>query len=123
MKRILFIEDDEDILEAMSLFLRSKGYEVFAFPKIEGFNAYLTEINNIHPDLIISDIFVPNIDGRDLCKFVKQQDSLKKIPYLLISAGNFTQEEILTTCGDSFLAKPFDLKTFETTVAKFLTAA
>ncbi len=123
MKRILLVEDDEDIQEVLGLFLRSKGYQVDQYTHIHSLQYYLEQIKEKKPDLIISDIFIPEIDGRELCKFVKQQDDTKRIPYILISAGNFTKEEILNTCGDVFIAKPFDIGTIERTVEKFISAA
>ncbi len=112
MKRILYIEDNEDMAEVMGLYLNAKGYQVYHHSEIEGYQAYLKIVQKLHPDLILSDIYVPNVDGRELCKFLKANSEFNSIPYVLYSAMHLSQDEQNALCGDAFIAKPFDLDIF-----------
>jgi DNA-binding response OmpR family regulator len=106
VKRILFVDDDEDLLAAMKIFLRQQGYEVAVTTSCsEG----LKILETFHPDLILLDINVGSEDGRLMCRQIKEQADYEHIPVILISAN----EDALTTYNhygaDGFIVKPFDL--------------
>ncbi len=113
MKTLLLIEDDESIAEVLVLLLSTRGYEVKHYYDFETLQQFSDAVNNLKPHLIISDVFLPHIDGRELCKYLKAKEGFKKVPYLLYSAGNLSEKEIQESCGDMFLRKPFDLPVFE----------
>ena len=120
MKKILLVEDDEDISDAVSLYLPMKGYAVTTCLKVESYGSYVNTINQVDPDIIVSDVFLPNIDGRELCRYIKNTEKLNKIPYLLMSAGNISKEEIAASKSDFFIAKPFDISELEKAVGSLL---
>ena len=106
MRRILAVDDDKDILDVLQFILEDSGYEVetlsdghFLFEKIRAHT----------PDLILLDIMLGNLDGRDLCRAVKSTLDTHEIPVVLISASHVVGSTGQTGAPDAFLAKPFDI--------------
>src|SRR5579871_2143380 len=93
MKRILFVDDDVDLLAAMKILLRREGYEVAVTTSC---NEGLDILANFRPDLILLDINVGNEDGRLMCRQIKEQAEYEHIPVILISAN----DEALETYRD-----------------------
>jgi DNA-binding response OmpR family regulator len=106
MRRILAVDDDKDILEIIKYILEESGYEVDTLA--EG-KSLFDHVKQHEPDLILLDIMLGNLDGRELCKTLKNQQETKSIPVILISAshdpGNLNQ----AGSPDDFIAKPFDI--------------
>jgi DNA-binding response OmpR family regulator len=104
-KKILIVEDDAFIVEALSMVLSEQGYEVASSMDGEIFS----EPGFEHPNLILLDIRLSGKDRRDLCKWVKEHPDFKHIPVILVS-GNRDIEDIHRECGaDDYIVKPFDL--------------
>lgn len=84
MAKILIIDDDPDFVEAMKIILESDGYDVDA--AYDGDEALL-KIRNELPDLILLDIMMRSkSEGFSLARIIKQDDSLKRIPIIAVSA-------------------------------------
>ncbi|MDB5086499.1 MAG: response regulator [Mucilaginibacter sp.] len=121
MRRILAVDDDKDILEILQYILEDSGYEVetlsdghFLFEKIKA---------NM-PDLILLDIMLGNMDGRDLCKAVKAKYETHDIPVILISAShNVAGSMNQKGAPDAFIAKPFDIDDLLSAIKGQLAAA
>jgi DNA-binding response OmpR family regulator len=107
VKRILVVDDDIYILEAMEELLKYSGYEVDSTLKGDDvFNlAY-----EFHPDLILIDIMLSGIDGRDICWELKANRKTKNIPVIMISATPNVKSSLEQFKADDFLAKPFDIQ-------------
>lgn len=107
MKKILVVDDDAEVLETIQLILEIGGYKVS--PLNNGYEV-LKRIEQFKPDLIILDISLGDIDGRELCEQLKATDKYSKIPILLIS-GLYNQEDfkMLNYGQDDFLSKPFKM--------------
>ncbi|MFD2145689.1 response regulator [Mucilaginibacter antarcticus] len=116
MQKILAVDDDKDILEIIQLILEDSGYEVETLA--DGQHLF-EKINEVHPDLIILDIMLGNLDGRDLCRKVKAKMETHDIPVIMLSASH-TITEGFTKNGnpDDFIAKPFDIEVLIQTVEK-----
>jgi CheY-like chemotaxis protein len=71
------------------------------------------------PDLILLDIWMAGIDGREICKHLKNQSLTKYIPIILISANSDTEEIAKQAGADDFICKPFDMDNFLQKVAKY----
>lgn len=107
MRRILAVDDDNDILEVLQFILEDSGYEVFTLS--DGHNL-LEKIREKNPDLILLDIMLGSLDGRELCKAVKKQDSTNNIPVIMISAShNIANTVNQDGAPNDFIAKPFDI--------------
>lgn len=104
MKKILIVDDDDDILEALSIIIESGGYEVLMAKRgdeaIEKTFSYL-------PDLIILDLFLPGIDGKEIAKIIKNNKKTKTTPIILISAHATVKKAAKELIVDDFLPKPF----------------
>ena len=106
MKKILVVDDNEDILQIMRLFLNSKGFKVLT--EANGQETY-KQVDLYQPDLIILDVFLGNSDGRQICNELKNDERTKAIPIIIFSA-NAKPEEVMSACkADDFLPKPFEL--------------
>ena len=105
--RILAVDDDKDILEVLQFILEDSGYEVDTL--MDG--RYLFEKIKAHtPDLILLDIMLGNLDGRELCKDVKAKHETTNIPVILVSAShNVASASNNIGAPNAFLAKPFDI--------------
>jgi DNA-binding response OmpR family regulator len=107
MKRILIVDDNVFMVELMTYILNSKGYDVIA---LYTGNEVFSQIKIDNPDLIILDLALPDLDGRDICKLLKLNSSTKNLPVILCS-GAEDLDEALTLPGapDDVLHKPFDI--------------
>ncbi len=104
-KKILIADDDPAILEVLAIFLEEVGYEV----ETTHDGHTLQTFENGYPDVLLLDIWMSGVNGRDLCRFLKSQEETRNLPILLISA-NRDMERIAREAGaDDFIAKPFDL--------------
>ena len=113
MKKILIIEDEQDIMDISTMILEGEGYDVHGF---SGFDGYQNIINSINPDLILLDLNLQGRSGREICEYVKQDTNLKTTGVILMSA-NPDIERVKTESGaDTFIKKPFDLKDFTETI-------
>ncbi|WP_238381762.1 response regulator [Mucilaginibacter pedocola] len=107
MGRILAVDDDSDILEVLQFILEDSGYEV---DTLSDGHYLLDTIEKNAPDLILLDIMLGNMDGRELCKEVKKKAETHDIPVILISAShNISGTLSQDGAPDDFIAKPFDI--------------
>ncbi|MGY3212037.1 response regulator [Mucilaginibacter sp. HD30] len=106
-KRILVIDDDEDILEILHIIFQDEGYNVV----ISNSSDAVDRIHEISPDLILLDINIKGSakNGAEICAEVKEHYPKRQTPVILISAESDISI-IAKECGaDSFVRKPFDI--------------
>jgi len=111
-KKILLVDDDPDFVEAVSLVLKPKKFDVVtACNGIEGLKKAMTE----KPDLIVLDVMMPEKDGYAVCRELKSDPKMSHIPVLLLTAvashvptTRYTQEMGLETEADDYLDKPVE---------------
>lgn len=106
-KRILFVDDERDLLEMVTLRLKAQGYEVItACDGQEG----LDKARREKPDLIILDLMLPKIDGYKVCRLLKFDEKYKNIPIIMFTARAQDKDEKLgfEVGADVYLNKPFD---------------
>ena len=125
-KRILLVDDDPDLVDAVAQILKSKKYEIeTAYDGPEG----LQKARSQKPDLIVLDVMMPGKDGYTVCKELKADPELSSVPVLLLTAvashvatTRFTQEMGLETEADDYLDKPVEpdvlVKRIETLLSK-----
>lgn len=106
-KKVLVVDDDNDILDVIRIILEDEGYEVST---LDNGREVLEEVANNMPDLILLDVMLCGMDGRDVCKNLKAHTLFKLIPIIMISASHnlqgFLDEE---GAADGFISKPFDI--------------
>jgi DNA-binding response OmpR family regulator len=106
-KRILIVDDEEDILIVLKFRLEANNYEVLtASDGQEGLNKARTE----KPDLIILDLMLPKLDGYKVCRMLKFDESYKVIPIIMFTARVQQKDEELgkEMGADAYVTKPFE---------------
>ncbi|QDW27951.1 response regulator [Pedobacter sp. KBS0701] len=104
-KKILIADDDEGIVDAITMILEVMGYDVdFTY---DG-GAVIDAVKN-RPDLILLDIWMSGHDGRDICKQLKNDPQFKEIPILMISASRDIRQSALDAGANDFMEKPFEM--------------
>jgi len=105
-KLIGLVDDEPDILELVSINLRKAGYKVKAYENAE---AFLAELPNTEFDLLVLDIMLPDYDGFELCKLVKNNPKYHNIPIIMLSAKSTEMEKVfgLEIGADDYVTKPF----------------
>ena len=108
-KKTVVIAEDNPEMSSLLEELFSLQYRVHCAP--DGVEA-LQLIQRLHPDLIVSDVMMPRMDGKKLCTAVKGDKRLQDIPYVLLTALGDPEEELrgLKLGADDYIAKPFDSK-------------
>ena len=111
-KKILIVDDDPDLVNAVTMILKSKKYEVAA---AYGGNEGLAKAKAEKPDLIVLDVMMPDKDGYTVCRELKADSALSKIPVLLLTAvashvptTRYTQQMGMETEADDYLDKPVE---------------
>jgi len=105
MAKILVIDDDIPLLEAVKIILESEAYEV---ETISDWTLVFDKIRQYKPDLIILDIFISGADGRVICKELKKSKTTTKIPVILFSAINRLEAYTRDSGAQGYLKKPFE---------------
>ncbi|MDQ2721687.1 MAG: response regulator [Bacteroidota bacterium] len=105
MKRILIVDDNNDILWVVETILKRYGFEVMSTLKGED---VLYQTMEFLPQIILLDVFLSGIDGIEVCNILKSTPETKNIPVIMFSAHtNFN--DLKKFCNaDDFVAKPFD---------------
>lgn len=114
---ILVIDDNEDILFMIKAMLEMKGYKVT--PKNHPENIELV-IETIMPDIILMDMLLSGADGREVCKTIKMNTVISKIPVIMISALPDAGDSCIAAGANYFLGKPFEINDIFKTVATAL---
>src|ERR1700737_946872 len=83
MKKVLIIEDEQDIIDIATIILEDEGYEVSSFSDFIG---YENKVNDSHADLVLLDLNLQGYHGKNICKYIKSQDHLKQTSVVLMSA-------------------------------------
>ncbi|HXI00860.1 MAG TPA: response regulator [Sphingobacteriaceae bacterium] len=104
--KILVVDDDTFILDALEELLHYSGYEVITTPKGE---EVFNEVEKNFPDLILLDIMLSGTDGRDICRLLKSNAKTKDIPVIMISAHPAAYEAVKDVGANDIVAKPFDI--------------
>lgn len=118
---ILLVEDNRDMREYVTRLLGAE-YEVVS--ACDGLEA-LEQVHLVRPDLILSDIMIPRIDGLELLKRLRANQDLQSMPFIFLSARAGQEAEVdgLLTGADDYLAKPFSARELLARVKKTLALA
>ena len=109
MKKILVVDDDLTLRKVLQNSLEQKGYQVVS---VGSATEALIKFSQDIPDLIVSDVSMPEMDGFEFCRQLRSQPSGKLIPFIFLSAKNELDDRIQgrTIGADSYLTKPFEMK-------------
>lgn len=101
----MIADDNPGILDAICTILEFEGYEVYCTSN----GAELLTMEDGFPDLLLLDIWMSGVDGRDICRFLKQKTNIGKLPIVLVSASKDIERSALEAGADDFLEKPFEM--------------
>jgi DNA-binding response OmpR family regulator len=108
MKKIVIIEDDKSILDAVQMALEFEGYEVTLAERGDYAQKLMTGKAPL-PDVILLDILLSGSDGRIVCQELKKHPKTKKIPIIMMSAHPGAGKSVIEAGADYFLPKPFNI--------------
>ena len=106
MKRIQIIEDDRDIVELVRYNLANEGYDVQSSP--DGISG-LAQVRKSPPDLLLLDLMLPKMPGLEICREIRRDSSLNRIPILMLTARGEEADRVvgLEMGADDYVTKPF----------------
>ena len=108
MKKILIVDDEQDIVESLQFVLEAAGFECYcAYNGEDGLNL----AREVLPDLIILDVMMPKINGFKICRLLKYDKKYQNIPILMVTARSQNEDKLIgeETGVDEYITKPFDL--------------
>ena len=102
--RIVVIDDSEIVLDAFEVLLQSAGFEVRV---VSSLRRFLNTVLDWKPHLIVTDLYMPEMSGAELCTWLRQQVQTAKIPIIICSsAPNEQLEEVVRVVGaDGYVSK------------------
>ncbi len=123
-KKILLVDDDPDFVESMRSKLESKGFTVgVAYDGKEG----LKQVPEFQPDLIVLDVMMPVMNGRQACQKLKGDPATQNIPVILLTAlGDhltttaYTSRDVLESNADDYLPKPVRMEALLESINRLL---
>lgn len=119
--KVLVVDDDPYILMSLEFLMKKSGYEVLV---ARNGSEALEHINEQRPNLVLLDIMMPDVDGYEICKYIKNDSNLQQIKVIFISAKT-TDEAIqkgLQLGADQYITKPFNTKQLVAAVKTLLEA-
>ena len=118
-KKILIVDDENDLVDLVKLRLEANGYQVVV--AYDG-QAALNVVKKENPDLIILDLMLPKLDGYKVCRMLKFDQKYKKIPIILFSAKAQDEDKAIgkEVGADAYVVKPFEPKLLLATIKELL---
>jgi signal transduction histidine kinase/DNA-binding response OmpR family regulator/ligand-binding sensor domain-containing protein len=117
-QRILLVEDNKELREYLAGHFEKRFKVYIAEDGFEG----LKEAKEINPDVILTDVQMPNMNGYEFCKEIRRNFDTSHIPVIMLTANNTIEHQIegLSTGADAYLTKPFDIKLLDSQVNSLL---
>lgn len=118
-QKILIVEDEESLLKLESILLTSKGYEVRG---VTSGQAALDALQEDPPDLVLLDIMLPEIDGFEVCRRIKENAGTSHIPVIMLTAKKSRDDMARgeNAGADWYITKPFKSAMVIQTIQRFL---
>lgn len=106
-KKILIVDDEQDIVETLKFMLEAQGYECFC--AYDGENG-LNMAKELIPDLMILDVMMPKINGYKICRLLKYDSKYKNIPIIMVTARSQEEDKVIgeETGANEYITKPFE---------------
>lgn len=115
---VLIVEDNADVAEYMTMQLKTRYRLAIAHDGMKG----LEMATQLVPDIIVTDVMMPRMDGYELCQAVKQSDVLNHIPVIMVTAKTSQEDKLrgLQLGVDAYIYKPFDAEELAVSVGNLL---
>ncbi len=108
MKKIMAVDDETNILLILKLLLQREGFEVIT---VKSGKECLDRLEEVKPDLILMDVMMPELDGWDTCKMIKENEKTKSIPVLMLTvrmSKESREKSFNYACADGHIGKPMN---------------
>ncbi len=115
LKNVLVVDDDKAILEVIKIVLEGAGFKVFTN---EG-DGVEEVVKKERIGLILLDIWMVGVDGRQILNSLKKSPKTKKVPVVIISANSQLKSIARNTLADDYLEKPFDIENLVSIAKKY----
>jgi two-component system, OmpR family, phosphate regulon response regulator PhoB len=108
-KKILVVDDEPDVTELVAYHLKAKGFHV---ETLNDATASISKARSLNPALIILDIMMPHLSGIQICRILRSDNKLSRVPIIFLTAKAEPQDRIegLESGADDYLSKPFSPK-------------
>lgn len=108
-KRILVVDDESDVTDLVAYHLKSKGFQV---ETVNDPNRSIGTARSFLPDLVILDVMMPDLNGIQICRMIRADPKLRKVPVIFLTAKAEESDRIqgLETGADDYISKPFSTK-------------
>jgi DNA-binding response OmpR family regulator len=119
-RRIVYIEDDPDMVELVRLILARQGYKVTG---AIGGQAGLAAVQQALPDLVLLDLMMPDMDGWEVYQKLKEDETTRDIPVIVVTARAQSIDKVLglhIAKVDDYISKPFSAKELAESVERVL---
>ena len=121
-KKIVYVEDELEMIDLVKLILNRKGYEVIG---AAGGREGLDIIRDVVPDLVLLDLMMPDIEGWDVYQQIRADEATKHIPVIVVTAKAQNIDKVLglhIAKVNDYISKPFSPQDLVTSVEKVLEA-
>jgi len=115
-KTVLICDDDEGIVDVATIILRDAGFKVVP---VTSSLAVIETVRSVKPDVILLDLWMPDISGEELTIQLKKNPETTTIPVILVSASRDTENIATKSGANDFIKKPFDIDELEQYVRKY----
>jgi len=109
-KTVMLFDDDARILDVCTMVLEFSGYEVVTSTTVENI---VEQVVAVGPDVILMDNWIPDIGGVLATQLIKQDENIRHIPVIYISANSNAEDLAREAGAERYLAKPFDIEQLE----------
>jgi CheY-like chemotaxis protein len=119
-KKIMVVDDNEEVITMVKTALEREGYRVIG---VKNGDECLERVNEEKPDLILMDIMMPGVDGWEVCKKIKESELIISVPISMLTvkrADEDIQKSLEYAHADGHLIKPFSVKEFRNAVQDLL---
>jgi DNA-binding response OmpR family regulator len=118
-RKTILICDDEPALRELIRASMDDGYE---FAEASDGIVAMELAREVSPDIVILDLMLPRLSGLEVLARMNEDEQLKDVPVLVITAWNETREDVLSAGADEFVAKPFDPEDLRSAVNRLVAA-
>jgi two-component system, OmpR family, phosphate regulon response regulator PhoB len=118
-KKILIVDDEEDVTDLLEYNLKSEGYLVKA---INDPLMIMGAAKELQPDLILLDVMMPDLSGIQICRMLRADSQMEKIPIVFLTAKGEVEDRVagLEAGADDYICKPFDMREVKLRVSTLL---
>lgn len=118
-EKIFVVDDEQDILELVEFILFKENYRVKCFDSGE---EILKAVKEDKPDLVLLDLMLPGVDGFDVCKIMKNDETLQDVPVIMLTAKGEEADVVsgLEIGADDYIVKPFSSRVLSARVKAML---